>query len=71
MNLACSTCPVRDTAACAVLSAEERDAMATAGRTRVLKRGEMLFAAGDENAACATLLSGALKVSAVNVEGNE
>lgn len=71
MNLACSICPVKDTAACAVLTPEERDAMAAAGRTRILKRGEMLFAAGDEHAACATLQTGALKVSAVDVDGNE
>ena len=45
--------------------------MAAAGRTRVLKRGEMLFAAGDEEAACATLVSGALKVSAIDADGNE
>jgi CRP/FNR family transcriptional regulator, anaerobic regulatory protein len=71
MNLTCSTCPVRDNAACAVLTPEERDAMAAAGRTRTLKRGEMLFAAGDEEAACATLVSGALKVSAIDMDGNE
>ena len=71
MSLACATCPVRETAACAVLTLEEREAMAAAGRTRVLKRGEMLFAAGDEDAACATLLTGALKVSAVDIDGNE
>ena len=71
MNLACATCPVRETPACSVLTPEERNAMATAGRSRVLKRGEMLFAAGDEDAACATLQSGALKVSAVDVDGNE
>jgi CRP/FNR family transcriptional regulator, anaerobic regulatory protein len=71
MNLACSTCPVKETAACAVLTPEERDAMAAAGRTRTLKRGEMLFAAGDEDAACATLQSGALKVSAIDADGNE
>jgi len=71
VNLACATCPVKDTAACAVLSPEEREAMAAAGRTRTLKRGEMLFAAGDEEAACATLLTGALKVSAVDIDGNE
>jgi CRP/FNR family transcriptional regulator len=71
MNLACRTCPVNETAACAVLTIEERDAMAAAGRSRILKRGEMLFAAGDEQAACATLLSGALKVSTVDVDGNE
>lgn len=71
MNLTCSTCPVRENAACAVLTLEERDTMASAGRTRVLRRGEMLFAAGDEQAACATLISGALKVSAIDQDGNE
>lgn len=71
MTLACEECPVRESAACAVLAPEERAALAAAGRTRVLERGETLFGAGDENDACATLLSGALKVSAVDREGNE
>ena len=31
----------------------------------------MLFAAGDDEAACATLVSGALKVSAIDREGTE
>lgn len=71
MNLACSTCPVRDNAACSVLSEEERTALARAGRTRDLKRGELLFAAGDEDAACATLITGALKVTSYDADGNE
>lgn len=71
MNLACGACPVRETAACAVLTPEERGAMAAAGRTRTLERGEMLFAAGDEDAVCATLQSGALKVAAIDQNGNE
>ena len=71
VQLSCEDCPVRETAACAVLTPEEREALAAAGRTRVLKRGEMLFAAGDEQAACATLVSGALKVCAVDADGNE
>ncbi len=70
-QLTCDECPVRETAACAVLTHEERVAMAAAGRTRVLERGEMLFAAGDEEAACATLVDGALKVSAIDKDGNE
>ena len=71
MNLQCASCPVKDSAACSVLDEEEREALAAAGRTRNLKRGEMLFAAGDEKAACATLISGALKVSAIDADGNE
>jgi CRP/FNR family transcriptional regulator len=62
---------VRDRAACAVLTEQERDRLARSGRYRRLKRGELLFAAGDEEAACATLISGALKVSAIDEEGTE
>jgi len=71
MSLACATCPVRDSAACAVLSEDERSALAALGRTRAIKRGETLFAAGEDAAACATLVSGALKVSAYDEEGDE
>ena len=71
MGLDCSTCPVRDRAACSVLSDSERGALARSGRSRKLRRGELLFAAGDENVACATLLRGALKVAAVDEEGTE
>jgi len=70
-SLACDTCPVRDSAACSVLTEEERTALATAGRTRILERDEMLFAAGDDMTVCATLVSGALKVAAVDADGNE
>lgn len=71
MNLACAECPVKESAACAVLTDEERAALASAGRTRHLKRGELLFAAGDEDTACATLVTGALKVAAHDIDGNE
>lgn len=71
MGLDCSTCPVRHRAACSVLSEDEREALARSGRTRKLRRGELLFAAGDENVACATLIRGALKVAAIDEEGTE
>lgn len=71
MNLACATCPVRDSAACAVLTEEERDALARAGRTVTLEKGETLFAAGDEEHSCATLVSGALKVTSFDQNGEE
>ncbi|MEO6153316.1 MAG: Crp/Fnr family transcriptional regulator [Croceibacterium sp.] len=70
-SLACAGCPVRDRAACSVLTGQERDAMARAGSHRRLKRGALLFAAGDEDTACATLISGALKISAVDEDGTE
>jgi CRP/FNR family transcriptional regulator len=71
MMLDCSSCPVRHRAACSVLDSEERETLARAGRTRKLRRGELLFAAGDENTACATLLRGALKVATIDEEGTE
>lgn len=71
MNLPCDQCPVRATAACAVLTPEQREALSRGGRTRTLKRGEMLFAAGDDSTHCATLVEGALKVSSVDEEGQE
>jgi len=69
--LSCTTCPVRHNAACSVLSDDEREALAKSGRSRKLRRGETLFAAGDESAACATLLRGALKVTSVDENGTE
>jgi len=67
----CATCPVRDRAACAALTLEEREELASAGRIVELDRGETLFAAGDDGAKCATLISGAMKVAATDSEGTE
>ena len=71
MAIQCESCPVRDRAACAVLTEQERDALARTGRTRELSRGDLLFAAGDESDACATLLAGALKISSTDANGEE
>jgi len=69
--LACATCPVRDRAACAALTWEQRDELAHLGQHRTLHRGETLFATGDEGFACATLISGALKISSFGEDGTE
>ena len=71
MGIECETCPVRTRAACAVLDQRERDELARSGRTVDLDRGEMLFAAGDDNTSCATLVEGALKITRVDADGNE
>lgn len=68
---ACAGCPVRDRAACAVLSPQEREELAAAGRIVELARGETLFAAGDASDRCATLIEGALKVTSFDREGTE
>lgn len=69
--LACETCPVRDRAACSVLSGDERTQLSRIGRHRDVKRGETVMAAGDDNIACATLISGALKITSYDSEGTE
>jgi CRP/FNR family transcriptional regulator, anaerobic regulatory protein len=69
--IACATCPVRDRAACSSLSEEERNELADLGKHRKVRRGETLFAAGDDSAACATLISGALKISSFGEDGTE
>ena len=70
-SLSCSTCPVRDRAACSALDEEQRTELARLGSHRTLRRGETLFAAGDDNAICATLISGALKISSFDEDGTE
>lgn len=69
--LACATCPVRDRAACAALDEGQRADLARFGRHRLIEPGETLFAAGEDNDRCATLVRGALKISASDEEGTE
>ena len=70
-SLKCEVCAVRDRAACAALDDDERKELAKLGHQKQLKRGETLFAAGDENALSATLTKGVLKVSSFDSGGTE
>ena len=70
-RLACADCPVGDSAVCAVLSGQEKLALAGIGRHRTLAAGEHLFDAGDDAIACATLISGSLKLSRLDEDGTE
>ena len=69
--LNCATCPVRERAACAALSDDQRSELARIGRRRMVKKGETIFAAGEDNGACATLISGALKIASIGEDGTE
>lgn len=71
MMLACESCPVRERAVCAALTLEERAELARIGRARSYARGEMVFAAGDDLDASATLTAGLLKIGHVDADGNE
>ncbi|AUW59966.1 Crp/Fnr family transcriptional regulator [Sphingobium sp. SCG-1] len=67
----CAACSVREQAVCAALSEAERSELARIGTHRTLHRGEALVDAGDDNYACATLISGALKIAAIDADGTE
>lgn len=67
----CDQCPVADRAVCMVLSDEDRAEMARLGQRRRYARGETILAAGDPGTLCATLVSGAAKVSTIDRDGTE
>lgn len=69
--LACASCPVKDSAACMVLNAQEREHLASLGHHIEAERGDIIFSAGDANDKCATLVSGALKISHYDADGHE
>ncbi|PAX08018.1 Crp/Fnr family transcriptional regulator [Sphingomonas lenta] len=69
--LGCAACPVRDVAVCAGLEEVERRTLARLGRRRRFARGEVVFDAGDPDTACATLVTGALKLSRIDADGVE
>jgi CRP/FNR family transcriptional regulator, anaerobic regulatory protein len=69
--LDCHSCPVSDKAACASLPPEARERLATLGRHLHFKRGDTVFATGDGPPACATLVSGALKITRFDANGDE
>ncbi len=68
---ACLDCPVRDHAVCSALDEEELAELARIGQHRTFSRGETIFAAGDDSIACATLVSGAAKLSKIDADGVE
>lgn len=69
--LGCDDCPVRDLAVCAGLGEADRLALARLGRRKRFARGETVFLAGDDSLACATLVSGAVKLARIDGDGTE
>jgi CRP/FNR family transcriptional regulator len=67
----CDQCPVADRAVCAALSDSERANLARLGQRRHYARGETILAAGDDATVCATLISGAAKISTIDRDGTE
>ena len=62
---------MRGRAACAALDEGERAELAKLGHARKLRRGETLFEASEDNALCATLVKGVLKVTSFDEDGTE
>jgi CRP/FNR family transcriptional regulator len=67
----CPTCGARERAVCGVLTGPELRALSKAGHRRTLARGQTLVWAGDEAAACANVVAGVLKITAVDAGGRE
>ncbi len=67
----CLDCLVRDKALCASMSDCELAALSALGRRREVTAGQVVTWAGDPNANCANVVSGALKVSASTADGRE
>lgn len=71
MTRGCEDCAVRDRAVCAPLDDAELAALSRLGRRRRLRRGESVVFEGDDNAVCANVLSGVLRVNATTAAGRE
>ncbi len=71
MHRGCEDCAVRDRAVCAPLDDAELAALSKLGRRRRLRRGESVVFEGDDNAVCANVLSGVLRVNATTPAGRE
>lgn len=67
----CVDCAVRDQSLCGSLTNSELHALNTLGRRRIVRRGETLIWAGEDNILCANLLSGVLKLVASSGDGRE
>lgn len=67
----CRNCSVQSRALCHVLDADALAEFSRAGRRRTLARGKTLTWEGDDEAHCATVTKGALKLSAITEDGEE
>lgn len=67
----CADCLARDLALCAALGDEDLRTLSAIGRRKTVPRGTVISWAGDENGLCASIVSGALKVSASTADGRE
>lgn len=67
----CRDCLVRDHSLCASLNDEELGVLSEIGRRRIVPKGTVVSWAGDENAMCANVVSGALKLLKSTSDGRE
>lgn len=67
----CLDCLVRDTALCGSLCDEDLIGLSQIGRRKLVPKGSVVTWAGDENPICANVVSGALKLQAMNADGRE
>lgn len=67
----CRDCLVRDHSLCASLNDDELGVLSEIGRRRIVSKGAVVTWAGDENAICANVVSGALKLFKSTSDGRE
>ena len=67
----CKECLVRDHSLCASLSDSELGALSDIGRRRIVPKGAVVSWAGDDNALCANVVTGALKLLKTTADGRE
>lgn len=67
----CDDCPVRASSLCGSLSDEELVSLNRLGRRRIVQAGQIVSWAGDPASMFANVISGALKITALTVDGRE
>ncbi len=67
----CKNCVVRDTSLCASLCDSELAALSEIARSKIVSKGSVVTWAGDDNAMCANLVSGAIKLLQSTSDGRE
>lgn len=67
----CRDCLVRDHSLCASLNDDELGILSQVGRRRIVPKGTVVVWAGDDNAVCANVVSGALKLLKSTSDGRE
>lgn len=68
---ACASCPVRETAICHALTADQLDELSRLGRQQTVRKGQTLQWEGDDSLLVANVVDGVVKMSASTWHGRD